>query len=268
VTGLVNGVSYTFIVTAINAVGSGVESMPSSAVGALGVPGVPTGVMAVAGNGQATVSWTAPTPNGVTIVGYVINAYVGGVLQTLQGFLSTATTETVTGLENGTTYTFTVQAASATGYGPESAPSNAVASPATGPGAPTLVTASPANAGATVSWTAGLANGSPIMSYVVTPYIAGVAQTPQTFNTTATTDTLSGLSNGTTYTFTVAGVNTIGEGPQSAATTAVTAGAPSAPIGNTFNMVEQSGNPYAVISWTAPPDNGSPITAYVITVDD
>jgi predicted RNA-binding protein with TRAM domain len=106
------------------------------------------------------------------------------------------------------------------------------------------------------------------MSYVVTPYIAGVAQMPQTFNTAATTDTLSGLSNGTTYTFTVAAVNAIGEGPQSGATTAVTAGVPSAPNVNTFNMVMQSGSTYAIASWTAPPANGSPITAYVITLYD
>jgi titin len=123
------------------------------------------------------------------------------------------------------------------------------------------VAASPGNAEATVSWTAPLANGSSITGYVVTPYIAGVAQSPQTFNTTATTDTLSGLSNGTTYTFTIAGVNAIGEGNQSLATNAVTVGAPSAPTAVTATGV----NIQVTVSWTAPPDNGSPITAYVIT---
>jgi hypothetical protein len=235
--------------------------MPSSAV-EIGLPGVPTGVTAVAGNGQATVSWTAPTPNGVTITGYAVNTYMAGALQSSQSFNSTATTETANGLEGGATYTFTVQAASATGFGPESAPSNVVATPPAAPGPPELVTASPGNAVATVSWSAGLANGSPITGYVVTPYIAGVAQTPQTFNTTATTDTLSGLSNGTTYTFTVAGINAIGEGTQSFATPAVTVGAPTAPTAVTAT----SGTAQATVSWTAPSDNGSPITAYVISV--
>jgi hypothetical protein len=261
VTGLTNGQSYTFAVTAINAVGSGVASMPSSAV-EIGLPSVPTGVTAVAGNGQATISWTAPTPNGVTITGYAVNTYMGGALQSSQVFNSTATTETANGLEGGTTYTFTVQAASATGFSPESAPSNAVATPPTAPGPPELVTASPGNAEATVSWSAPLTNGAPITGYVVTPYIAGVAQAPQTFNTTATTNTLSGLSNGTSYTFTVAGVNAIGEGTQSFATTAVTVGAPIAPTAVTAT----SGTAQATVSWMAPSDNGFPITGYVIAL--
>jgi hypothetical protein len=61
-----------------------------------------------------------------------------------------------------------------------------------------------------------------ITADVVTPYIAGVAQSPQTFNTTATTDTLSGLSSGTTYTSTVAEVNGLGQGPDSMPSNAVT----------------------------------------------
>jgi hypothetical protein len=233
--------------------------------------------MATAGNMQATVTWTAPPANGVTIVGYEITPYIGSMAQTPQDFAGTATTDVVSGLENGTTYTFTVKAGSIIGgcadlcagaFGPVSAPSNAVAYPATAPGPPSGVAASPGNAGATVSWTAPLANGAPISAYVVTPYIAGVAQTPQTFMTTATSDTLSGLNNGTAYTFTVAGVNTLGEGTQSAATTAVLVGAPGAPVLTAFYAGSQPGIQQLVLSWTAPPANGSPITAYVITVDD
>ena len=50
------------------------------------------------------------------------------------------------------------------------------------PTAPTGVGASPANGSATVSWTAPSSGGSPITSYTVTPYIAGVAQAPTTVN--------------------------------------------------------------------------------------
>ena len=61
---------------------------------------------------------------------------------------------------------------------------------------------------ATVTWTAPASTGgSPLTGYVVTPFIAGVAQTPVTFTTTATSQMITGLTNGTTYTFKVAATN-------------------------------------------------------------
>ena len=39
----------------------------------------------------------------------------------------------------------------------------------------------------------------------------------QTFNSTATTETLSGLSNGTSYNLTVAAVTSVGTGPAASA---------------------------------------------------
>jgi hypothetical protein len=86
------------------------------------VPDAPTGVSATAGNGQATVSWTAPVSNG----GYVITAYTvtaspGGATADVSG-----TSATVTGLTNGTAYTFTVVAKNAVGSSVASAPSTAV----------------------------------------------------------------------------------------------------------------------------------------------
>ena len=88
---------------------------------------------------------------------------------------------------------------------------------------PDSPTATAGNARPRVSWTAPASNGgSPITGYVVTPYIGGVAQPPQTFNSTATTQTVTGLTNGTTYTFKVAAINAVGTGPPSAASNAVT----------------------------------------------
>ena len=51
--------------------------------------------------------------------------------------------------------------------------------PTTAPGAPNGVTATPANASATVSWTAPASGGSPITSYTVTPFIGTAAQKSQ-----------------------------------------------------------------------------------------
>ena len=95
------------------------------------------------------------------------------------------------------------------------------------PGAPTGVTASAGNGQATVSWTAPASNGGQaIENYVVTPYIGAVAQTPTTVGNVTST-TITGLANGTTYTFKVAARNSFGTGPQSGSSNAVT------PVGST-----------------------------------
>jgi len=65
---------------------------------------------AIAGNGQATVSW-APPPgdNASSLVAYVVTPFVGGVAQPSIRFNSTTTVQTVAGLTNGLTYTFVVR---------------------------------------------------------------------------------------------------------------------------------------------------------------
>jgi hypothetical protein len=89
----------------------------------LTVPGAPTGVTGVPGNGQVTVSWNAPGNTGGTgITMYTVTASPGGA----QCSTDPATTCTVTGLTNGTPYTFTVTATNSQGTGPASAPSAAV----------------------------------------------------------------------------------------------------------------------------------------------
>jgi alpha-tubulin suppressor-like RCC1 family protein len=61
-----------------------------------------------------------------------------------------------------------------------------------------------------VSWQAPLGIPFPITAYEVTPWIGQVRQNPIRFNSTATTQTVTGLTNGATYTFTVVAINTLG----------------------------------------------------------
>jgi uncharacterized repeat protein (TIGR01451 family) len=131
VNGLTNGATYTFIVSATNAQGTSAFSAPSNSVTpiAITVPGAPTGATATAADSQAAVSWTAPASNGnATIASYTVTARIGGVATaiTAQTPNGTTTSAVVTGLTDGTTYTFTVRANNIKGAGPESAPSNAV----------------------------------------------------------------------------------------------------------------------------------------------
>jgi hypothetical protein len=93
-------------------------------------PEAPTGVNATAGNGQASVAFTAPTNNGGSpFTGYEVMILPGG--STVVG---TSSPITITGLTNGTSYTFTVKAINAAGGSIASASSNAVipASPSSG----------------------------------------------------------------------------------------------------------------------------------------
>lgn len=86
------------------------------------VPEVPTDVTATPGSGLATVRFTAPARNGGSpITGYEVTVMPGNV--TVKG---SASPITVTGLSNGTSYTFSVKAINSVGKSKESANSNAV----------------------------------------------------------------------------------------------------------------------------------------------
>jgi len=128
---LVDGVTYTFIVSATNAQGTSAFSAPSNAVTpiAITVPGAPTSASATASDSQATVSWIPPASNGnATITSYTVTADINGVATSITAKTpnGNTTSAVVTGLTDGTTYTFTVHATNSKGNGPESVPSNAV----------------------------------------------------------------------------------------------------------------------------------------------
>jgi hypothetical protein len=105
-------------------------------------PPAPTGVGAVAGNGSATVTWTPAGTGGSPITSYTVTPFVGTAAQApiVVSGSPPATSTTVTGLTNGTTYTFTVTASNLLCTGPASAPSNPV-TPSTAPPPPAFVQA-------------------------------------------------------------------------------------------------------------------------------
>jgi hypothetical protein len=104
---------------------------------------------------------------------------------------------------------------------------------------------------------------TPITGYTVTPYIGAVAQTPSVFASTATAESIGGLTNGTAYTFTVSATNVVGNSPPSTPSAAVTpATVPTAPTA----LSGASGNGSVTLSWSAPSnDGGNPISGYTVT---
>jgi hypothetical protein len=90
-------------------------------------PGPVGNVNATAGYASASLVWSAPT-TGDPATAYKITPYIGSTPQSPTNVTGNPapTSALISGLTNGTTYTFTVTASNPGGTGPESAPSNPV----------------------------------------------------------------------------------------------------------------------------------------------
>lgn len=260
VTGLLNGTSYTFTVTATNDVGASADSATSSPVTPYTLPDAPTGVSAVRGDGEATVSFVAPEfDGGSDITEYTVTSTPGGV--SASGIGSPIV---VTGLGNGTEYTFTVVATNAAGTSPASAPSDGV-TPGAVPGAPTNLVATPGDQQVSLSWSAPNNNGgSEIVDYVV-EYKLTTDSSWTIYSDLESADTtalVGGLTNGESYDFRVSAVNeSVGAGPASSAVSATAATVPGAPT----NLTALPDNARVDLSWSVPvSDGGAVVTDYII----
>ncbi len=231
-------------------------------------PGAPTNVSVVSGNDALTITWSPPTnTGGGPITGYSLRP-IGGHYCSPGGSDGTfkATTCTVTGLRNGRTYAVAVKAFNAYGA---SAYTTAISEMAGIPGAPTGVSGVPGNGSAAITWAAAAGNGSPITVYTVTS-----SPGAQSCTSTGLSCTVSGLTNGQSYTFTVTATNKIALTKSIPVYATGPASAPSAPVvlasvpGVPTNVVVRGDNGSALVSFTAPADGGSAITSYSVVVGD
>lgn len=230
-------------------------------------PGSPTGVAATVGDTTAQVRWTAPPDGGSPITSYTLLAVPDGTTLTVP---AGSTSAEFTGLSNGTRYRFAVRASNALGSSAWSAPSTPDVY-AIAPGAPADVNAAvpcpvcaPAwssdGGSATVTWAPPAADGgSDITGYRITRHPGNVTTSVGNVRSWV----IKGLDYGASHTFTVTAVNAVGEGPASNPSPAVTPqSAPARPT----QIVARAFDGSAKVSWSAPPDGGSPITRYDVMV--
>ncbi|WP_100497625.1 S8 family serine peptidase [Geodermatophilus chilensis] len=263
VTGLVNGTGYAVTVAARNLIGTGAASVPSAVVAPRSVPGAPRFGTVTPGDGTIVVRWAAPPANGSPITGYTLTVATGTTTVRTLTPAASATSETLTGLTNGTVYSLRLTATNALGTSPSSAVLQVA--PRTLPGVPVLDGVTPGAASVAVRWTAPTSTGGAVLSgYVVNVYRDGVLAKSLVASGGVRSTTVPGLVNGATYTVTVAARNAAGTGPATAASAPVVPrGVPSVPRTPTAT----AGPTSARVTWQAPLDSGgTPITGYTVQV--
>jgi len=216
--------TYSFTITATDVELQDSPRTFSLTMVALTVPGAPTiGSATTTGSTTATVSFTAPVNNGGTVITqYIATSSPGNITGTLNQ--AGSGTITVSGLTTGTAYTFTVKAVNSVGQSTASSASNSITTYSV-PGAPTIGSASIVETTATVTFTAPASNGgSTITSYTAVSSPGSITGTISQSGSGSIT--VSGLTVGTSYTFTVYATNAIGNGASSAASNSVTAYSP------------------------------------------
>jgi hypothetical protein len=248
VTGLTDGTTYSFQVSAYSS--SYRESALTGSVSATPrpAPNAPTGLTATPGDGVVNLSWSAPS-SGTAPTEYRV--WENGALVATVG----TTSAQRTGRTNGQAYSYEVQAF-ATNYGASAKTATVSATPVGPPAAPASVAAAPGDGDVVLTWTAPASTAAnPVTGQRV--YVDGAATPAATLGATETTYRATGFTNFTGHTFVVASYN--GTAETRAAAVAATPTAP--PTALTVGAV---GSDSVALSWTAP--SGSP-TGYRVYLD-
>ncbi|MBU6232900.1 MAG: fibronectin type III domain-containing protein [Acidobacteria bacterium] len=267
ITDLTAGLAYSFSVTATNAAGTSNPSTSSSSVTVIDRPSAPQNVVAAPAPESIGVSFDAPTRDG----GSVIDDYLAvALVASTNRFISrchpdlVTRTCTLSGLATTTTYAIRVFAHNSAGYSVAATPSSTVTTGYNPPGTPLSVTATASSGSVAVSWSPPSSDGGGALTgYTV--YARDGSGGEFTCTTATTSCSVTGLTNGTSYSITVLASNGAGNSAASSALTRTPGDVPGSPT----SLVVTRGNSSLVVSWTAPAvTGGSAITSYVATADD
>jgi hypothetical protein len=257
VPGLSNAKPYSCTVSATNAVGVGTQSTKVNGFSPTGTPDAPTIGTVAKDDQSASVPYTTPFDGGAAIDSITAtctssNGGAPGSNATLDNPI------VVPGLTNGKTYTCILVAHNINGNGPASAVSNSFV-PSTIPDPPLIGTVTRGNKLAVVPFIPGNDGGAPTM-YLATCTSSNGGATGNHLGTTPIT--VSGLTNGKTYTCVVTAMNLNGSDPSGPSNSFVPATVPNAPTIGTLTRSGSTGS----VSFSAPSSNGGlPITSYGAT---
>jgi uncharacterized protein YkwD len=223
------------------------------------VPGTPSDVQAAGGDGQLSVTWTAPA-SGTTPVGYGVFAHdADGYTWKSAWVCATCNSAVVTGLSNGKSYMAVVQGYDGMmwGAGGQSNWTTTVGQLS----APANARSLSGNAALSVAWDLP-ANAGGIDGYGVFVYDAtGFTGKSAWVCAACATATVSGLTNGQSYYAVIYAHDARGWGPSSS-TTPVVVGT----VGPPGNVVAVKGNGSASVSWTPSAAGGAPLSGYGLFV--
>jgi fibronectin type 3 domain-containing protein len=252
-----NASTYYYTIDAVNGVGTSAASSEAS-TNTPSSPSAPTIGTATGGAGQVVVTWTAGSDGGASITGYDILRGTTSGGETLLASDVTGTSYADSTAVDGTAYFYEVEAVNGAGT---SSPSGEVsATPSTVPGAPTSLSATPANNDVSLSWTAPPSDGgSAITGYDVLRGTTSGGETTLATGVSGTSYDDSTATNGTPYFYEVEATNADGSSTVSGEVQATPSTLPGAPTGLTATVSDGVVN----LSWSAPTDDGgSSITGY------
>ena len=276
ITGLVAGTTYYATVTADASSGYLASAASTSASGTATVQlQAPTAVTVVGGaaTGYISISWTAAS-NAVFGQTYTVKVYSNAGLTTQVGSTLTGQSSpvVVTGLTAGTQYWVTVTTEGSTGYTVSTASTAGTGKATVQLTAPTAVSAVSGNStgttgSVTVTWTAS-SNAAVGQLYTLSAY-SDAGLTNLAFSTSGLTSpaTMTGLTPGSTYYFTVTAEGTAGY-LVSAASTSASAMATiqlQAPVATVVGGASATAQGSLIVSWSAS-SNAAPGQSYTVTV--
>ncbi|MBL4595521.1 MAG: fibronectin type III domain-containing protein, partial [Robiginitomaculum sp.] len=220
----INGLEYSFRVSAINAGGIGSATSAVTAT-SYDVPLAPTDVTVRSGNTEIALLWTSPATGGSTITDYVIEYSTDGTsFSIFDDGTSTLPIATVTGLTNGMEYHFRVSASNAAGTGDASQIVSEI--PATTSERPNgIITNTISSTQIDISWNApGNTGGSPLLGYRIDrsvesgPFDTIVSNSMSLATSYSDTNLLRGLD----YSYRIYAISTAGTGDSSGVSRATT----------------------------------------------
>lgn len=262
VTGLTNGTTYTVKIRGRNSYGTGTSSNAISST-PVGKPSPPILTSLVGGDQRVNVSLSPGANGGSVLTNYQYALSSDGSTWGSFTALSPADTSTafsITGLSNDTVYYVKLKAVSA--IGTSDSASNVISTrTATTPSAPTIETVTASSASLTVSFTQGGSGGSPITKF---EYSLDDGSNWETATILSSPFVITGLTNGTTYSLKMRGVNAIGNGTASTMVSGTPFTVPGAPS-FTGTITPSSGT--LAITIVRGSTGGSAITGYEYSTD-